>query len=445
MQCESIKHCIKKSMNIRFYNARVLTMKEGEKLFEGQVWVQDEKIIYIGDGSDLDNLYKKTGLSSIVWDREIDCEGNVLMPGFKNAHTHSGMTAFRSYADDLPLQEWLTTKIFPVEDKMTGEDVYWLTKLAILEYLTTGVTAIFDMYLTPETIADACIETGMRCVLVSGLNNFSSRFDDMEDRYNKLNGYHPLISYMMGVHAEYTCSKELLERVVKVLDKYQAPIYIHLSETKTETDECIGRYGMTPTEFLDSLGFFNYGGGGYHCVHMTENDRKILKKRGLYAVTNPGSNTKLASGIADTTAMLKAGIPVAIGTDGASSNNCLDMFREMFLVTGLAKIRENDAAVMDALEVLKMATVNGAKAMHIDDADVLAEGKLADMIMIDLHQPNMQPLNHIVNNIVYSGSKQNVKMTMINGKILYENGVFHVGVSAEEIYKKANEIIARIG
>ncbi len=178
---------------------------------------------------------------------------------------------------------------------------------------------------------------------------------------------------------------------------------------------------------------------------MTDEDIAVFKKRGLSVVTNPGSNTKLASGIAPIQKFLDAGINVAIGTDGPSSNNCLDMFREMFLVTGLAKLISQDASAVDAMEVLKMATVGGAKAMGLTDCDVLAPGKEADLIMLDLHQPNMQPLNNIAKNIVYSGSKQNVKLTMIHGRILYEDGSYRIGQDPEEIYAKANEIIQRIG
>ena len=422
-------------MNIRFYNARILTMDGSCDLMEGELWTKEERIAYVGPVKDS---------SAYTWDREIDCKGNVLMPGFKNAHTHSGMTAMRSYADDLPLQEWLHTKIFPLEAKMTGQDNYDLTQLAILEYLTTGVTSIFDMYLAPEEIAQACIDMGMRCVLVSGLNMFGPALEVMERRFNELNGMHPLITYMMGVHAEYTCDKQLLENVSALIHKYEAPLFAHMSETRTETDECIERYGMTPPLFFDSLGLFDFGGGGYHCVYFTEEDMDLFVNKGLYAVTNPGSNTKLASGIAPIGRFLDKGMQVAIGTDGPSSNNCLDMFREMFLVTGLAKLLQKDASAVAPEEVLKMATVNGAHAMGLKDADVLAEGKLVDIIMIDLHHPNMQPLNNIVKNIVYSGSKQNVKMTMINGQILYEDGRFADSMDAEAIYAKANQIIERL-
>ena len=426
-------------MNIRFYNARILTMKTAE-ILTGEVWVSGERILYIGDGTDADRVYRKLNLQSIIWDREIDCKKNLLMPGFKNAHTHSGMTLLRSYADDLPLQEWLNEQIFPVEAKLDGEMIYHLTKLAILEYLTSVITSIFDMYLKTETIAEACADMGMRCVQVGAVNNFSQSVEMVEEMYQKLNQGNSLISYMIGFHAEYTCSKELLQQIAGLSHKYKAPVYAHISETASEVRECRKRYGMTPPAFLDSLGLFEYGGGGYHCVHVEDEDFEVFLRRGLSVITNPGSNVKLASGIAPVAEYLKRDINVAIGTDGLASNNCLDMFREMFLATGLAKLRENDASVVDAWEVLKMATVNGAKAMNLPDADVLAEGKLADLIMLDLYQPNMQPINNIPKNIVYSGSKQNVIMTMINGQILYENGSYLNGIDIEEIYAKADEI-----
>lgn len=430
-------------MNYRFYNARILTM-ETDRLTEGEVWVQDGKILYVGDGKATTDGRPDEKAGGVKWDREIDCKGNLLMPGFKNAHTHSGMTLLRSYADDLPLQDWLFKQVFPIEAKMDGEMIYHLTKLAVLEYLTSGITSIFDMYLTPETIAKACVEMGMRCVQVSGTSgqtDFEQSLELMEQRYQALNHDDPLLSYFIGFHAEYTCSRELMERVAAMAHKYKAPVYTHLAETKAEVEGCRQRHGMSPTKLLDTIGMFDYGGGGYHCVYLDGEDMEIFRKRNLSVVTNPGSNVKLASGIAPITEYLKRGINVAIGTDGPASNNCLDMFREMFLVTGLAKLREEDASAVDAWEVLRMATVNGSKAMYLPDTDVLAPGKAADMIMIDLHQPNMQPLNNIPKNLVYSGSKQNVKMTMIQGRILYEDGKFANSYDVEGIYRKANEII----
>ncbi|MCR4650836.1 MAG: amidohydrolase [Lachnospiraceae bacterium] len=421
-------------MNIRFYNARILTMKDNEDIFEGELVVRDNRIEYIGT----------TPMESeLSYDREIDCKGNLLMPGFKDAHTHSGMTAFRSLADDLNLQDWLNNEIFPREAKMTDDDCYKLTRLAVLEYLTSGITAVEDMYLTPDSIGRAFNDMGMRAEIVSGLNKFGPTVEVLEERYNELNGKYPLVGFKMGVHAEYTCDKDLLIRVSELIHKYKAPLYVHMSETKQEVEECIDRYGMTPVAFFDSLGLFDFGGVIYHGVWTTIEDMIILKNRNISVVSNPASNAKLASGIAPISEYLKRGIPVALGTDGPSSNNALDMFREMYLVTALAKLKEMDPTAVPAEEVLKMATVNGSLTLEHKDTDVLDKGKLADIIMIDLHQPNMQPILNIPKNIVYSGSKINIKMTMIDGKILYENGEF-IGVDADEIYRDAEKIMERL-
>jgi 5-methylthioadenosine/S-adenosylhomocysteine deaminase len=232
----------------------------------------------------------------------------------------------------------------------------------------------------------------------------------------------------------------MLKCISQVAQKHKAPVFTHNSESKREVDDCIKKSGMTPTEYLNSLGLFDFGGGCFHCVHLSENDFEIFKQKGIAAISCPGSNCKLASGIAPVSDMLNFGIKVALGTDGPASNNALDMFREMFTVTALQKIRNADAASLDAIKVLEMATKFGARVMGLEDCDSLAPGKLADLIVIDLQQPNMQPLNNVLKNLVYSGSKQNVKLTMINGRILYENGVFNVSVDPEKIYKTVNEM-----
>lgn len=421
-------------MKTRIYNAKILTMADSMELLEGEVWIDGSRISYVGAPK----------AEMPAWDREIDGGGNLLMPGFKNAHTHSPMTFLRSYADDLPLQEWLNKQIFPMEAKLTQDDVYWLTKLAIMEYLTSGITAAFDMYFYQDRVAAAAVDSGFRMVMVSGLNDFISTLEELEDSYCTFNHYHELISYCLGFHAEYTTSPRLLKGVAALAEKYQAPVFTHNSETAAEVEQCRKRHGMTPTAYLDSLGIFKYGGGGYHCVHMSDEDLDIFARQGLSIVTNPGSNTKLASGIARISAMLERGINLAVGTDGPASNNCLDMFREMFLVTGLAKLRQQDAAAVPAQEVLYMATAGGAKAMGLKDCDRIAPGKLADLILIDLNQPNMQPENNLVKNLVYSGSKQNVMLTMVNGAVLYEKGEFYIGTDRAVIYQKANEIINRM-
>ena len=422
-------------MNIRFYHARLLTMQQDCSVQEdGELWVKGNRIEYAGPPKE----------SHESWDREIDAGGDLLMPGFKNAHTHSAMTFLRSYADDLPLLQWLQKQVFPMEAKLTGEDVYHLSKLAILEYLTSGITANFDMYFYPDQIAQASVDCGFRTVLCSSMNDFVSSLEEMEENYHKFQNFSDLIGYCLGFHAEYTTSKPLLEGAAALAEKLDAPVFMHNSETADEVAQCISRYGVTPTVLFDRLGIFNHGGGSFHCVHMTDEDLDIFARRSLFVVTNPGSNSKLASGIARLTEMCEKGIPVAIGTDGPASNNCLDMFREMFLATALQKLRTNNAAAMDAYEVLRMACVNGAHAMGLSDCDMLAPGKLADLVLIDLNQPNMQPLNNIAKNLVYSGSKQNVRLTMVNGKILYEDGRFYIGESPESIYAHANQITERL-
>lgn len=408
-------------------------MTEGEDILNGEIHTDGSRITYVGPA-----------VQGGTFDEEIDCHGNLLMPGFKNAHTHSGMSVLRSLADDLPLNEWLTQAIFPVEARMTEEDIYYMSQLSTLEYLTSGITACFDMYLTPQSVSRAMDDMGFRCCQVGGMNDFSQNIQWLERMYLTGNQPDSLQSYIFGFHAEYTTCMKNMKDIAALAHKYHAPVYTHACETVAEVEGCKERYGMTPVELLDSVGLFDYGGGIYHGVHMSEKDFEIMKEKKLYVVTNPGSNTKLASGIAPITEYIRRGIPVAIGTDGPASNNCLDFFREMFLVAGLAKLHDNDAAALDARQVLRMATVNGARAMHLDDCDVLAVGKKADIIMIDLWQPNMQPLNNIEKNLVYSGSKQNVKMTMINGRTLYRDGRFSCGVEPEEVYRKVEEIRQRI-
>lgn len=427
---------------IRFFNGKVLTMEQEDMTLHDdyEVWVDGTSIVHVGPVK-RNEICSDEDYEMPSFEREVNLDGNLLMPGFKNAHTHSPMTFLRSYADDLPLQEWLYQQVFPMEDKLTAELIYEYTKLAILEYLTSGITASFDMYVEPEANARANVELGFRTVLCGTLNDFKDSIPALEGFYKTYNQYHPLVSYQLGFHAEYTTSEGLLKDLAALANEYQAPVYTHLSETENEVNECKKRYGMSPVKLLSDLGMWNYGGGGFHCVHVSDEDIELLKNQGIYVVTNPASNAKLASGIAPVTKLMKAGIPLAIGTDGPASNNCLDMFREMFLVTALAKLRNRDAAACPAEQVLYMATTGGAHAMGLNNCDCIAEGKQADMIVIDLHQPNMQPEHNIVKNLVYSGSKQNVKLTMIAGKILYEDQKFYVGEEAEAIYERVNRLV----
>ncbi len=415
---------------IRFYNGKLLAMNGNYDITDHEVWVDGDKICYVGPAK----------ADAPAFEREIDLSGNLLMPGFKNAHTHSAMTFGRSIADDMPLQPWLFERIFPLEAKLTPERVSWLFKLAIMEYLTSGITAGFDMYFYRPKAAETCVEYGFRNVFCS----LNETYDSIAEECDKVNNMHPLVSMLPSIHAEYTTSVDTMKEVARFCHERKLPFFTHISETASEHAGSIERHGMTPTELFDSLGLFDYGGGGYHCVYLSDNDMEIFKKRGLWVVTCPASNAKLASGIAPLVKYAEAGMNLAIGTDGPSSNNSLDMFREMYLACVLQKLSLGDAAAMDALKVLDMACTGSARAMGLTDCDSIAEGKQADMIVIDLQRPAMQPINNIAKNLVYSGSRDCVKLTMIAGKVLYEDGRFNLPDSPETVYENCQRIVAEM-
>ena len=410
-------------------NAKILTMKN-DQIIEGHIVIEGNRIAQIGKDVDLNGHY----------DKVIDCEGNLLMPGFKNAHTHSAMTFLRSKADDSSLQDWLFKEIFPREANLRDGCIKELTKVAILEYLTSGITAVLDQYFYPQEFEETAVKFGFRLVNLAMFDKDSRPVDVCLKlcEANKKEDY--LIRYVIGMHSEYTGTDEMFAATKELLDKTQLPFYTHLSETSSEVSDCVFKRGMTPMEYFDSLHFFDRGGAIFHGVYLSDDDIEIIKKRDVVVVSNPSSNMKLASGVVEIKKLLANNVTVALGTDGPASNNALDMFREMYLVTGLQKLILKDPVSIPAFEVLKMATVNGAKAMGLKDADVLEVGKLADIIMIDLHRPNMQPINNIINNVVYAGSKDVIKMTMINGQVLYYNQQFFIDEDIDEIYSKVQKL-----
>ncbi len=417
---------------LRLYNAKILM--PDMSIENGEIVIDNGIITYVGD---IRREFEYT--------QEIDIDKNLVMPGFKNLHTHSAMTFLRSYAEDLPLDRWLNEKIFPAEDRLTEEDAYYCCILAIMEYLTSGITTCFDMYFYPDAMARASVDTGFRTVLSGTLNNFKESLDILKYNYNKYNNFDPLVSYKLGFHAEYTTDIELLKGLAELSHKLNASVSAHVCETENEVTECIKRHGKTPVEFFSDLGLSDIPKGIYHhCVWLTDRDIDILKKHDITVVTNGGSNCKLASGIAPLERLDKANIRLALGTDSAASNNCLDMFREMWLATALQKQQTQNAAAFPAKKVLMAATSNGAEALGIDAADI-SVGRMADLTVIDMHRPNMQPENDVINNLVYSGSKENVLMTIVDGKILYErNKGFNIGFDEKEIYAKIADIADRI-
>ena len=347
------------------------------------------------------------------------------------------MTFSRSLADEYCLDDWLHKAIFPREAKLTPEHVYWFAKLAYADYMAGGITACFDMYFHKYDNAKAAVETGFRHVFCGAANDYGG-FEALEQNFIDLNDYDPLVSFKLGFHAEYTTCEDNLKFMSDLAHKYNAPVYTHISETLPEVEGCKERYGITPAVLFDKLGIFDFGGGGFHCVWFTDEDRDIFKKRDLWSVFNACSNLKLASGITPVYKFIEKDMKIAIGTDGAGSNNALSMFREMYLDTVLSNVETHNAAAVEPFTILKAGTSGGALCMGLNDSDVLAEGKKADIIMIDMNKPCMQPENNIVRNIVYSADNDCVKMTMIDGKILYEDGRFTT-LDIDEVIRECNK------
>jgi len=275
-------------MKTLFTNAKILTLVDNEDIFEGELVVDGDTIVFVGKKAP-QGTYEKT----------IDCGGNLLMPGFKNAHTHSAMSFARSLADDLALHEWLFDKIFPLEAKIQPEDQYHLSKVSILEYLTSGMTACFDMYYNPEEMAKASLQMGFRTVLLGTVTKYRESVEEMKESYHRINGRSPLVSYRLGYHAEYTCTEEILKALSEASHELKCPIFTHISETFDEVEGCKERHhGQSPVEYMESLGLLDYGGGGFHCVAFSDHDIALFKKHGASVISCPGSNSKLASGIA---------------------------------------------------------------------------------------------------------------------------------------------------
>ena len=422
-------------MAIKFKNANVL-----DKNFD--VLESQDLIV---EGNRIKVIRPTVKDDSVTYDRVIDCNGNYLIPGIKNSHTHNAMVFLRSLSDDLPLGEWLEKHCFPNEAKLTYEDIYYFTILGIMENLSSGVVGSMDMYLDLNAMADASIKTGFRVNICDTIQKFNKKISP-EEFYISLNNYKGdngnLVKYTYGIHAEYTNTKEIMQKISDLVHKYKVPFFTHNAETKKEVDGCKERWGgLTPTQVFEEFGLYDFGGGGYHSVYLEEKDMEIYKKHDVIAITCPGSNVKLASGIPPIKKYLDYGIRVDIGTDGPASNNAIDMFREMYLTTTLQKVTNMDAAVLNPKEILKMVMINGAACLGHADGDVIDDGKLADIVMIDVNKPNMQPLNTFINNLVYSATKTNVKLTMVDGKVLYEDGKFNIGEDEQYVYKKCNELL----
>lgn len=360
------------------------------------------------------------GISS---DEVIDGKGMLALPGLINTHTHVAMTLFRSYADDLALMDWLQNMIWPAEAHLDDDIVYWGSMLAFAEMIRGGTTAFCDMYMFMESCAKAAEKAGIRGNIARGLAGVTSNGEKALEENIRLyqdwnNACDGRIRVMLGPHAPYTCPPEYLKKVRDASEKYGIPIHIHLAETKGEVETCIEKFGITPIALMDQIGLFDRPTLAAHCVHVNEEDIQIMAEKHVCVAHNPGSNLKLASGIAPVPKMRSAGITVGLGTDGASSNNKLDMFAEMRLAALIHKAAALDPFAVKADEAMQMGTVDGAKCLGYDDLGALDEGKLADIILIDRSGYHWKPRFNSISLAVYAGNSMDVDTVIVNGRLL---------------------------
>lgn len=420
-------------MNTLFTNARIL-LATGE-VVSGCLGVADKLIAFVGDVPE-----------GFLAQRVIDCGGDLLMPGLVNAHSHMAMTLFRNAADDMELSAWLRERIWPLEDRLTAQDAYWGAMLAAAECIRGGCTCINDMYFFMDQTAKAVADSGMRALLgqgiITGNDDGKSRMALAKSLFEEYDGAEDgRIRIGITPHAEYTCNSATLAAAGDLAQKLNAPLHVHLSETFQEHEECKLRHGLTPAAYLASLGMLHEKTLLAHCVHIDEDDAALIGAARAHVLHCPQSNLKLGSGIAPVPVMLAHRINISLGTDGAASNNNLDMFEELRLAATLHKGIAANATVVTAKQALSMATVNGAFALGFN-AGRLAPGALADLIRIDTKVPNMLPGNDLRSAAVYSAAAADVRMTMVNGRILYENGAFY-SLDLERVSSEVLRIVER--
>lgn len=405
------------------------------------VLIKDDIIAEIGNDLCEDNV-----------DKIIDGTGKILMPGLINTHTHLSMTLFRGLADDLSLDTWLNDYIWPTEAHLNGYYCYIGALLGAVELIKSGTTTFSDMYFYMGDVAKAVDEAGLRAVLSYGMIDFAdeekrrAEIAENIDLFEKCNdAAEGRIKVFFGPHAPYTASKELLDEVRKLADEFDTGIHIHVSETQKEVEDILAQTGKRPFEYLDDIGFLGPNVVAAHAVWLSEEEINIIMERGVKVSHNPCSNMKLASGISPVADMLSHDICVSIGTDGASSNNNLDLIEEMKTASLLQKVATLNPKVLSSEETVAMATINGARALGLEDEIGSIEvGKKADLILIDTEDANMTPDSTCISsNVVYSAKGSNVDTTICNGRILMENKKLTT-LDENEIYKKAREAIAEL-
>lgn len=432
-------------MTTLFSNATLLPMTaaaDQEQTFTGSMGVEGDRIAFVSAAEADAEAFRQAhpGL------REIDCRNRLVMPGLVNTHCHAAMSLQRSLADDIPLMKWLNEHIWPFESRQTPEEVAIGMELGIVEMLLGGVTSFVDMYYHQNRCIPVVEQLGIRAVL--GCNYFDSNIDEvfaeLEEAVDRAAGS-DRIRIALAPHAPYTVSTENLRRGRDEAERLGLLLMTHIAETQDEVRIVRERFNATPVEYLDRLGLLGPRTIGAHCIHVTSGDIATMAERGMTVSHNPQSNMKISSGVAPVREMLQAGIRVTVGTDGCCSNNDLDVWEELRTAALLHKSATGDPCVLPAREALRMATAAGARAMGYDDGElgVLRPGALADLIVIDLRRPHLQPMNDVVSNLVYCGKAADVETVMVGGRIVVENRRI-AGVDLDDLYARATEAVQRI-
>ncbi len=411
-------------LDVLIKNAELITIDEIKPLItNGYIGIKDGRIAFISD-----SLPENAEAREVI-----DGRNKIAMPGLVNAHSHSAMTLMRNYADDMALEKWLFDNIFPVEAKLTDKDVYWGTMLGISEMLKSGITAFADMYMFMDEVARAVTETGIKANLCKSPVQFFEdgqlkRLDKSQGTIDYYNSYHNSadgrIKVFVEIHSVYMFNENTLRNAAQLAKQLNTGIHIHLLETVSEVESSKKDYGMTSIEICRETGVLDVPVMAAHCVHLTDSDLRIMKEKNASMVHNPTSNLKLGSGIARVPEMMDMGINVCLGTDGAASNNNLNMFEEMNIAAILHKGVAMNPQLMKAQEVLKMGTVNGARAIGFDDTGILSEGMKADIILVDTDKPHFYPKNDPMAMMVYSAQASDVDTVIVNGKVLMKNRQF---------------------
>ncbi|MEN6471334.1 MAG: amidohydrolase [Clostridiaceae bacterium] len=425
-----------------FQNADILTMDDARPSIKGGfVGVKNGKIVYVGQDRPLEDAK-----------RTIDCAKKVLMPGLINTHAHTAMCVMRGYADDYTLQEWLFDKVFPVEARLDERAVVAGARLGFAEMLRTGTTSVSDMYYHQTAVAELALAAGIRaslCNAALALGGFDPENDrSMLETRGLIADFHGAgngrIKADVSLHAEYTSPPEVWRYVAELGKKHGLNMHVHLSETKKEHDDCVARCGKTPARRFAENGVFDLKTIAAHCVWVSGDDMELLAKYGVSCAHNPVSNLKLASGVAPVREMLARGVNVSLGTDGCCSNNTHDLFEEIKLAALLAKGTSLDPTAMPAYEALKLATVNGARAQgRENEVGRIAEGMEADIILVDLDSPMTRPFYSPESAVVFSATGERVCLTMVQGKVLYENGEFAT-IDIERAYDEVERYAVKL-